>query len=74
MRLAGITIVMPWIVKALLILAKTRRGRRLLFAVGVAAIELARGERARKLYGKARTRVHDRVVKQTVTARDSADV
>jgi hypothetical protein len=48
---------MPWLLKALLILVKSGRGRRLLFAVGLGAIELARGERTRKLYGKARTYV-----------------
>jgi hypothetical protein len=46
---------MPWIVKALLVLAKTRIGRKLLLAGGLAAIELARGDRARTLYGNART-------------------
>ena len=50
---------MPWIVKALFILVKTRRGRELLFAVGLAAIELAQGDRARRLYAKARTSVSD---------------
>jgi hypothetical protein len=58
---------MPWLVKALFVLAKTRRGRKLLFAVGVAAIELAQSDRARKLYAKARTRVDDQAVRQTVT-------
>ena len=61
------TMVMPWIVKGLFILAKTRRGRKLLFAVGLAAIELAQGDRARKLYAKARASVNDQAVKQTVT-------
>jgi hypothetical protein len=67
LRRAGITIVMPWLVKALFVLAKTRRGRKLLFAVGVAAIELAQSDRARNLYAKARTRVDDQAVRQTVT-------
>jgi hypothetical protein len=58
---------MLWIVKGLLILAKTRRGRELLFAAGLTAIELARGDRARKLYAKALRRVNDQAVKQTVT-------
>jgi hypothetical protein len=58
---------MPWLVKALFILAKTRRGRKLLFGAGLAAMELARGDRARALYAKARTRVDDRAVTETVT-------
>lgn len=58
---------MPWIVKGLFILAKTRRGRELLFAAGLTAVELARGERARKLYAKARTGVTDPAVRQTLT-------
>ena len=58
---------MPWLIKGLLILAKTRRGRELLFAGGLAAVELARGDRARKLYAKARTSVNEQAVKQTVT-------
>ena len=44
---------MLWIVKGLFVLAKTRRGRRLLFAGALAASELAQSERARKLYAKA---------------------
>ena len=58
---------MPWILKALFILAKTRRGRKLLFAAGLAAIELAQSDRARKLYAKARASVNDQAVKQKVT-------
>ena len=65
-RLAGITIVMPWIVKGLFILAKTRRGRELLFAAGLAVIELAQSDRARKLYAKARTSVTDPALRQTL--------
>ena len=55
---------MLWIVKALLVLAKSRRGRKLLFAVGVGAAELAQGDRARKLYAQARTRVDDLVLRK----------
>jgi hypothetical protein len=66
-RQAGITIAMPWILKGLFILAKTRTGRKLLFAVGLAAIEVAQGDRARKLYAKARASVDDQAVKQTLT-------
>lgn len=60
---------MPLIVKALLVLAKTRRGRKLLFFVGLTAIDLAQSERARKLYAKARASVNDPAVRQTVTRR-----
>jgi hypothetical protein len=56
-----------WILKGLFVLAKTRRGRKLLFAGALAASELAQGERARKLYAKALSTVNDRAVKQTVT-------
>lgn len=65
-RLTGIAIVMPWIVKGLLVLAKTRKGRELLFAAGLAMIELAQGDQARKLYGKARTTVKDPAIRQTL--------
>ena len=47
---------MLWIVKALFVLVKTRRGRKLLFAAGLAASELAQSDRARKLYAKALSR------------------
>ena len=66
-RPAGITIIMPLLLKGLFLLVKTRRGRELLFTVGLAAIELAQGDRARKLYAKARTSVNDQTVRQTVT-------
>jgi hypothetical protein len=58
---------MPWIVKALLILARSRKARELLFAGGIAAFELAQSDRARKLYAKARTSVDEQALKQTVT-------
>jgi hypothetical protein len=48
---------MPLLLKALLVLAKSRRGRELLFAAGLAAGELARSDRARRLYAKVRTGV-----------------
>jgi len=63
----GYQTVMPWILKGLFILAKTRRGRKLLFGAGLAAVELAQGDRARKLYVKARTTVDDQAVVKTVT-------
>lgn len=68
-RLGVLSALMPWIVKGLLILAKTRRGRKLLFAVGLTAIDLAQSDRARRLYAKARTSVNDPAVRQTVTRR-----
>lgn len=44
---------MPWLLKALLLGVKTRRGRELLFAGAVGAFDLARSRRARDLYAKA---------------------
>jgi hypothetical protein len=58
---------MPWIVKALLLLAKTRRGRKLLLAAGLGAVELAKSDRARKLYDSAKTKVIDPAVRQTLS-------
>jgi hypothetical protein len=65
---------MLWIVKGLFILAKTRRGRKLLAGAGLAALELAQGDRARKLYAKGLTGL-DGQARQTVTrsARRVAD-
>jgi hypothetical protein len=48
---------MPWIVKALFLLAKTRSGRKLFLTAGLGVIELAQSEQARKLYANARTKV-----------------
>jgi hypothetical protein len=45
---------MPWLAKALLLALKTRRGRELLLAGGLGAVEMARSERARELYARAR--------------------
>ena len=44
----------PWIVKLLLVVLKTRRGRELLFAGALGALEVAQSERARKVYGRTR--------------------
>jgi hypothetical protein len=44
---------MPWLAKALLLALKTERGRELLFAGGMGAVEIARSERARELYARA---------------------
>lgn len=56
---------MPWIVKGLFILAKTRRGRQLLLAAGVGVVELAKSDQARRLYESARTKVIDPAVSRT---------
>jgi hypothetical protein len=44
---------MVWILKGFLMLAKTRRGRRVLFGTALIVADLARHERAQKLYAKA---------------------
>jgi hypothetical protein len=44
---------MPWLLKAVLLALKTRRGRKLLLAGGAGALDLARSKRARELYAKA---------------------
>jgi hypothetical protein len=44
---------MPWRVKALLLALKTKRGRELLFAGGLGAVEIARSKRARRFYAGA---------------------
>jgi hypothetical protein len=44
---------MPWLAKALLLALKTRRGRELLFAGGIGALDIARSKRARELYARA---------------------
>jgi hypothetical protein len=60
------TISMPWIVKAVLLLAKSRRGRELIFATGLTAIEISRGDKARKVYAQARATVTDPAVRQSL--------
>jgi hypothetical protein len=55
---------MPWLIKALFILVKTRKGRELLFTAGLTAVELAQREEARKLYAKARASVNDPALRQ----------
>jgi hypothetical protein len=44
---------MPWLVRALFLVLKTRRGRKLLLAGAAGALDLARSERARELYARA---------------------
>jgi hypothetical protein len=50
---------MPWLVKALLLALKTKRGRQLLLAGGLGALDIARSERARALYARARKAATD---------------
>jgi hypothetical protein len=63
----GTTSQMPWLIKGLLVLAKSKRGRELLFAGGLAAVEIARSERARKLYSQAGSAVTDPALREPVT-------
>jgi len=56
---------MLWLAKALFILARSRRGRKLLVAASVAAADLAQSERARKLYAKAMSRVDQQTMART---------
>jgi hypothetical protein len=65
--LAGIALVMPWIVKGLVVLARTRKGRKLLLAAGLGLLDLAQSEQARKLYATARAKVIDPALRQTLT-------
>ena len=44
---------MPWLAKALLLALKTKRGRKLLLAGGLGAVDIARSRRARELYVRA---------------------
>lgn len=44
---------MPWLAKLLLLALKTKRGRELLFAGGIGALDLARSKRAREIYARA---------------------
>ena len=46
---------MLWILKALLVVSKSRRGRKLLLAAGLGAVEVARGDRARNPYAQVRS-------------------
>jgi hypothetical protein len=58
---------MPWIVKGLVVLARTRKGRKLLLAAGLGLLDLAQSDQARKLYATARTKVIDPALRQTLT-------
>ena len=46
---------MFWILKTLLFVGRTRRGRRLLFTGGLMVLELAQRKEVRKVYAKARS-------------------
>jgi hypothetical protein len=50
---------MLWLAKVLLVALRTKRGRELLLTGGTGAIELARSERARRLYARAWTVASD---------------
>jgi hypothetical protein len=65
---------MPWLVKALLVVLKTRRGRELLFAGGIGALDMARSKRARELYARAREAAADPRLRQEAAelVRDAA--
>ena len=65
--MAGIALVMPWLVKGLFVLARTRKGRKLLLAAGLGLLDLAQSDQARKLYATARTKVIDPALRQTLT-------
>src|SRR5690242_14149398 len=43
---------MPWILRGLFLVARTKRGRELLFAGLLAALDVAQSRRARRLYGQ----------------------
>jgi hypothetical protein len=43
-----------WILKTLLFLGRSRRGRKLLFTGGLMAVELAKRQEARRLFARAR--------------------
>jgi hypothetical protein len=58
---------MPWIVKGLVVLARTRKGRKLLLAAGLGLLDLAQSDQARRLYATARTKVIDPALRQTLT-------
>lgn len=58
---------MPWVLKGLFVLVKTRRGRRLLAAAGLGAVDLVRSDQARKLYARARAKVTDLAARQNLT-------
>ena len=50
---------MVWLIKALFVLARSRRGRKLLLVAARGVFVAARSDRARKLWATARTKVVD---------------
>jgi hypothetical protein len=60
---------MPWLLKGLFVLMKTKRGRKLLLTVGLGAVQVAQSDRARKLYERARAMVDDPTLKQKASRR-----
>jgi hypothetical protein len=58
---------MPWILKGLFVLVRTRRGRKVLVAAGLGAADLARSDQARKLYAKARAKATGLAARQNLT-------
>lgn len=66
---------MPWLAKVLLLALKTKRGRELLFACGIGAVEIARSQRARELYARAGKVAADRRPRQKALGlvRNAAD-
>jgi len=67
LAIGGYPLVMPWIVGGLVVLARTRKGRKLFLAAGLGLLDLAQSDQARKLYATARTRVIDPALRQTLT-------
>jgi len=67
LAIGGYPLVMPWIVRGLVVLARTRKGRKLLLAAGLGLLDLAQSDQARKLYATARTKVIDPARRQTLT-------
>jgi hypothetical protein len=57
---------MPWILRALFLLVRARRGRKLLLAAGLGLLDLAQSDQARKLYASARAKVVDPALKRTL--------
>lgn len=57
----------PWLFKALLVAAKSKRGRELLFAGALGAYELARSKEARRAYAKVREVATDPALRDAVS-------